>query len=195
MVSSMVPCGTWAMKFYWGSAVTSTGILSNIGKSLFIWNVVGPILVDVGKHSKRTFDSSRLGTSMGAVDEVCALGMESLLDMVTVSLNPWKGMFSMSYALEMDEDEGIGTDGGVTISLMDEPFLLPIFCFFYEGSSSMISFNIFYCRLQKSAHGLETISYSFSSNSLIIDGTIGSMVSHHSIRSAPNISSGLVIVP
>ena len=80
------------------------------------------MLVKVGKRSKRTSNSSQLGTSAGATNEVCALGIESSPDMVTVSPSPWKGMFSMSCALGAGEDGGISIDEALIASLKDKPF-------------------------------------------------------------------------
>lgn len=62
-------------------------------------NARGSILVNVGKRSKRMSNSPRLSTSTWATNEVCALGMESLPDMVTIFPSPWKWMLSTSYAL------------------------------------------------------------------------------------------------
>lgn len=146
MVSFEVPCRTRAMEFYQGFAVTSTGILSNIGMSSFIWDDGVSMLLNVGECYKRTSNSSRLSTLMRAVGGVCTLGVESSPDMVIVSLSPWKGMFSTSYALGVGGDGGIDIGGGVIASLEDEPFS-SVFCFFYEGSTSMALFSFFYFHL------------------------------------------------
>ena len=68
----------------------STRTYSIIGRSSFMWEARGSMLVNVGKCSKRASSSSRLGTSMGTTDKVCALDVESSPDMVIVSPNPWK---------------------------------------------------------------------------------------------------------
>ena len=99
MVSFEVPCGTRAMKLCWGSIVTFTGILYSIGKSLFIWDARGSILVNVRKRSKRTSNSSRLDTSTKVANRVCTLSMESSPNMVTVPPSLRKWMFSTSCAL------------------------------------------------------------------------------------------------
>lgn len=175
MVSSVVPCGIRAMKFCWGSAVTSIGILSNIGKSSFIRDAGDSMLVNVKKHSKRMSNSSQLGTLTGAAEGVCALGVEPSPDMVTVFPSLWKWMLSMSCALRVGWKWGIGTDGG--INLEDKPFSLPVFFFFDEDPTSMASFYLFCCCSQKLTHRLAVISS--SSSSLIIDDIIGLMISHY----------------
>ena len=130
MVSFVVPCGTQAMKFCWGSAVTSTGILSSIGKSSFMWEE-GSILVNMGKHYKRMSSSSRLCTLAWTVGRVCALGVESSPDMVTIFPSSWNGILSTSCVLGTGGDGGIGVEGGATTSLEDEPFLPLVFWFFF----------------------------------------------------------------
>ena len=187
MVSSVVPCGTWAMKFFWGSIVTSTRILPNIRKIPFIWDVGGSILVNIEKCSKKMSNSSWLCTLMWATDKVCSLGMESSPNMVTFSSSPWKGMFSTFHALAACEDGGIGTDWGMVASLKDEPFSPTVFCFFADDLTSMALFTLFYCHSQKPVCRLTVISS--SSVFSMIDGTIG-LASHYSVHYALNASSG-----
>ena len=191
IVSSEVPYGTWAMKFYWGSTVMSTGILSSIGKSSFIWYIGGSMLVNIGKRSKRTSSSYRLGTSTRATGGVCTLGMESSPDIVTVSFSPWKGMFSTSCALGASGNRWIDIGERVAASLEEEP-LLPIFCLFNEGPTSMALFSLFCCHSWNPTRRLVAISSSFVYS--IICGTIGSMVSYHSVYFALNASSDSIEV-
>lgn len=187
MVSSVVPCETWAMKFFWGSVVTSTRILPNIRKIPFIWDVGGFILVNIEKCSKKMSSSSWLGTSMWATDEVCSLGMESSPNMVTFSSSPWKGMFSTFHALAACKDRGIGTDWGMVASLKDEAFSPPVFCFFADDLTLMALFTLFCCHSQKPVYRLTVISSSSAFS--MIDGTIG-LASHYSVHYALNASSG-----
>lgn len=114
----------------WELAVTSTGILSSIGKSSFMWDLESFISMNMGKRFKITSSSSRLDTSTWAVGGGCALDVESSPDMVTVSLSPWNGILSTSFALGTGGDGRIGAKKGVTASLEDEPFSPPIFYFF-----------------------------------------------------------------
>ena len=165
--------------------------LSNIGKSSFIWDVGGSILVNMGKCSKRTSISSRLGTSMRAVGGIWVLGIESSLDMVIVSPSLWKKMLSTTCALGAGGDGGIDISEEVRSNLEDEPFSL-VLCFFDDGLTSMASFNLFCCRLWNSAHKLATISFSLAFS--ILGVTTYSMVSHHSIRSTLNVLSDSVTV-
>ena len=191
IVSSEVPCGTRAMKFCWGSTVTSTIILSSIGKSSFIWYIGGSMLVNVGKRSKRTSSSSQLNTSTKATCGVCTLGVESSPNMVTVSFSPWKWMLSTSYALGASGDRWIDISERVATSLEDEP-LSPVFCLFDEGPTSMALFSLFCCRSWNLTRRLVAISSSFVSS--IICGTTSSMVSYHSVCFAPNVSFDLIEV-
>ena len=131
-----------------------------------------------------------LGTSTGATNRVCALGIESSPDMVIVSPSPWKRMFFTSYALRAGGDGGINTGEVLAASLENEPFLL-VLCLFDEGPILLASFSHFCCHSWNLAIRLATISFLASS---IIGGTTGSMVSHHSVYSAPNILSGSVMV-
>ena len=94
-----------------------------------MWEARGSMLVNVGKCSKRASSSSRLGTSMGTTDKVCALDIESSPDMVIVSPNPWKWMFFASYTLVADGDRGISISEALAASLEDEPFSLVLFFF------------------------------------------------------------------
>ena len=148
------------------------------------------MLVNVGKCSKRMSSSSQLGTLIGAVGGVCALGVESSPDMVIVSPSSQKGMLSASYALGVGRDGGIDIGEALAASLEDKPFL-PILCFFDEDPNSMASFSRFYFRSRNSARKLTVISY-FSF--LIIGGTIGSGVSHNLVCSIPNVSSCSITV-
>lgn len=70
MVSCVLPCGN-NHEVLWGSAVTSTRILFSTGKSSFIWDFRGSILVNVQKRSKKTSNYSRLGTSAWAIGKGC----------------------------------------------------------------------------------------------------------------------------
>ena len=177
MVSLKVPCRKRAMKFCWGLIVMSIGTRLIMGKSSFMWEIGNSMLVNVGKRSKKTSSSSRLGTSMRATNKECTLGVESSPDMVTVSPSPWKGMIFAFYALGAGGDRGIGIDKALVASLEDEPFL-PILCFFDKDSTSIASLNRFCCHSCR----LATISSS-SSTSSIIGGTIGLIISHHSVCS------------
>ena len=116
------------------------------------------MLVYVGKYSKKTSISSQRDTSVGATNGVCALGVESSPNMVTVSPSPWKGMFSMSCALGAYEDEGIDIDEAFAASLEDESFLL-VLCLFDEDSTSMASFNHLCCRSRNLIGRLATIFF------------------------------------
>lgn len=100
----------------WGSIVTSIRILFSTGKSSFIWDARGSILVNMQKHSKKTSNSSWLGTSAWVVDKGCALGVKSSPDMVTVSLCPWNGILSTSFALRTSEKGGIDAEWGVVVN-------------------------------------------------------------------------------
>ena len=156
-----------------------------------MWEARGSMLVNVGKCSKRTSSFSRLGTSMGTTNKVCALDIESSPDMVIVSPNPWKWMFFVSYTLVADGDRGISISEALAASLEDEPFS-PVLCFFYEDLNSMASLNHLCCHSKNLTCRLAAIS-SFLASS-IISGTTGLTVSHHSICSTLNISSGSVTV-
>lgn len=112
--------------------------------------------------------------------------------MVIVSLCPWNGILSTFFALRRSEEDRINVEKCGTVSLEDEPFLLPVFCFFAEGPTSLASFNLFCCHSWKLARRLATI-YSFSSASSTIGGTISSTVSHCSIFSALNVLSRSII--
>ena len=124
-----------------------------------MWDVGGSILVNVQKRSKKTSNSSRLGTSTWAIAKGCVLGRESLPDMVTVSLCPWNRILSTSFALRTSKEGGINVEKCGTLSLEDEPFLLPIFCFFAEGPTLLTLFNLFCCHSRKSACRLATVSF------------------------------------
>lgn len=99
----------WAMKFCWGSSVTSTGIYSIAKKSLFIWDIRGFMLKNVGKRSNNTSSSSRLGTSTDVVRWGCALRVESSPKIVIIFPKSWKEMLSTSVVLSAGKDEGVET--------------------------------------------------------------------------------------
>lgn len=131
-----------------------------------------------------------LGTLIGATKGVCALGIESLPNMVIFSLSLWKGIFFTSYASRAGGDGGINIGEVLAASLENEPFS-PILCLFDEGYISMASLSRFCCHSWNPAIRLATISFLASS---IISGTTDLAVSHHSVYSASNASSELVTI-
>ena len=179
------------MKFCWGSAIMSTRTCSIIGKILFMWEAGGSMLVNVEKWSKRTSNSSRLGTSTRAADGVCALDVESSPDMVIVFPNSWKWMLSTSYTLVIDGDDEIGIGEALATSLENEPFS-PIVCFFYEDPNSMASLNHLCCHSKNPTCRLAVIYASLASSTL--SGTTGSTISDHSVCSILNVSFDSVTV-
>lgn len=150
MVAFVVSCGTWVMKFYEGSTITSTGILSRTRNSSFVWKAEGSILVNVGKCSNRTSSFSQLGTSIGEVGRGCVLSVESSLEIVTVFLSPWNRILSISIALGNSGNRETGAERCMVASLENEPFSSFVFYFLAEGPTLMASDNIFLLSLMKS---------------------------------------------
>ncbi|KAL6340189.1 hypothetical protein AAG906_040625 [Vitis piasezkii] len=145
------------------------------------------MLVNVRKLAKGV-QLFPLGTLIGATKEYVH-GHKVIAKYGDLLLSLWKGIFSRPMP-------HIGGDGGINIgevlatSLKNKHFS-PILCLFDEDSISMASFNRLCCHSWNLTIKLTTIYFLASS---IIGGTTGSAVSHHSVYSAPDVSSGLVTV-
>ena len=72
--------------------------------------------MNVGKHSSSTSNSSRLGTSIKATNDGCALGVDSSREMVTVYPRLLNEISFTFVELSTHGDEGIEVTGGVATS-------------------------------------------------------------------------------